>query len=243
MIALLVVDCMMSRFRFTTYAMDSLQKWHAHIVDLKTLFGHWEARRAARIKLNKRDREILAICLFTLCLENNEKKRFLVGFPQEGSDPKPALLNQLFESGFPDLEDWDALLVPDLGPDNLGDREFHQCQLVGYINRQGGTEDIIAFLEEKKLWRPLNDDLRLILHLEQPTEFDWVKLSIHLHMRRPKCPFSQVFVISEVRRDADRGWRCCQLYPLGLPLQELDLAAARLLINDRPLLTIPSKKV
>lgn len=144
--------------------MDSLAKWHAHVVDLKTLFSHWEARRAARMRLNKRDREILAICLFALYLENNEKRRFLIGFPQKGAEAKPALLKQLFEDGFADLEDWDVLLVPDLGPNELGEREFHQCQLVSYLNRPGGTEDIIAFLEEKKLWRPLNDDLRLLVH-------------------------------------------------------------------------------
>jgi hypothetical protein len=37
--------------------MDSLQKWHAHIADVKTLFTHWEERRLARIPVRKKDRE------------------------------------------------------------------------------------------------------------------------------------------------------------------------------------------
>lgn len=219
--------------------MDSLEKWHAHIVDLKSLFGHWEARRSARVRQNKRDREILAICLFALCLENNEKKRFLVGFPQKGAEAKPALLKQLFENEFADLEDWDVLLVPNLGQNNLGEREFHQCQIVSYLNRPGGTEDIIAFLEEKKLWRPINDDLRLLVHLEQPTAFDWVKLSIHIQMRRPKCPFSQVFLLGNVEHGGKQSWRCRQLYPLMLPLQNLDLPTAKALILDRETIVGP----
>jgi len=67
--------------------MDTLEKWHAHIVDVQTLFRHWEAHRAAGRANQKRAREILTICLFTLRLENNENKRYLVGFQQRGKQP------------------------------------------------------------------------------------------------------------------------------------------------------------
>jgi len=102
--------------------MDSLQKWHAHVADVKNLFTHWEERRLGHIPMRKKDREILAICLFALCLENNENKRFLVGFQQRGLPVKPALIGDLFEDGFGEIENCDVILVPDLGRDGPDER-------------------------------------------------------------------------------------------------------------------------
>ena len=217
--------------------MDSLQKWHAHVVDLKTLFSHWEELRAARSPMTNRSREILTTCLFALCVENNENKRFLVGFPQLGPGSQPAPLRELFRDGFGEIDDWDVLLVPDLGPDDLSEREIHQCQIVGYRNRSGGTDDLIAFLEEKKLRVPRDDDLRLIVHLEQATAFDWVRLSIYLQMRRPRCPYSQVFLLAETVREGEPRWSCRQLYPVMIPLRDLDLQSARAVLADRRMIT------
>lgn len=219
--------------------MDALQEWHAHVVDLKTLFSHWEARQAAGLPMTKRSREILTICLFTLCLENNENKRFLVGFPQLGPGSQPALLRQLFDDCFGEIDEWDVILVPDLGPDGPSERDIHQCQLVSYLNRTGGTDDLIAFLEEKKLKVPRDDDLRLIVHLEQPTAFDWVKLAIHFQIRRPKCPYSQVFLLAQTDREGKAYWSCRQLYPLMIPLRDMDLKAARAVLLDRKTIVVP----
>jgi len=215
--------------------MDSLQKWHAHVADVKTLFTHWEERRLASIPMCKKDREILAICLFTLCLENNESKRFLIGFQQRGLPAKPALIRDLFEDGFGEIENCDVVLIPDLGRDGPHERDIHRCQLVSYLNRGilGTTEDLIEFLEEKKLRVPPDNDLRLIIHLEQPTAFDWVKLSIHFQMRRPKCPYSQVFLLAETGVPSSPRWSCRQLYPLMLPLRDMDLETARVILADR----------
>jgi hypothetical protein len=215
--------------------MDSLQKWHAHVADVKTLFTHWEERRLASIPMRKKDREILAICLFTLCLENNESKRFLIGFQQRGLPAKPSLIRDLFEDGFGEIENCDVILIPDLGPDGPDERDIHRCQLVGYLNRGtlGTTEDLIEFLEEKKLRVPPDNDLRLIIHLEQPTAFDWVKLSIHFQMRRPKCPYSQVFLLADTGVPSSPRWSCRQLYPLMLPLRDMDLETARVILADK----------
>ncbi len=112
--------------------------------------------------MRKKDREILAICLFTLCLENNENKRFLVGFQQRGLPVKPAMIRDLFEDGFGEIENCDVILIPDLGRDGPDERDIHRCQLVGYLKRGtlGTTDDLIAFLEEKKLRVPPDNDLR-----------------------------------------------------------------------------------
>jgi hypothetical protein len=212
---------------------DSLATWHAYGWDVGTLFSAWETRQRSGIKQNKRSREILTTCLFVLTLENNEKKRFHVGFPQLGTPSQPMPVEVVFKDGFGEIDDWDIILIPSPATGKPDEREFHQCQLVSYRNRPGGTDDIIAFLEEKKLWRAPDNDLRLVLHLEQPTEFDWVKLSIHFQMRRPKCPFSQVFLLAESHGNPEPGWSCRQLFPRMISLQDLDLSTARKILANR----------
>jgi hypothetical protein len=200
--------------------MDSLQKWYAQMADVQTLFSHWEKQtQTTGFIRRKRSREILTICLFTLCLENNEDKRFLIGFQQRG-----------------EIEDVDVILVPDLGEDGPAIREIHRFQIVGYLERPNpSTEDLIEFLEEKKLRiAPNDDDLCLIIHLEQPIAFDWVPLSIHFQMRLPKCPYSQVFLLAQTSLDRQQPiYSCRQIYPLMLPLRDMDLQTARAVIADR----------
>lgn len=112
--------------------MDTLEKWHAYIADVQTLLQHWEAERAAGREHRKRAREILTICLFTLCLENNENKRFLVGFQQRGKPHTVAgPVWGLFKDGFGEIENVDVILIPDAGEDGPSEREIHRCQLVG----------------------------------------------------------------------------------------------------------------
>ena len=213
--------------------MDSLAKWHASAWDVGTLFSAWEARRHAGVRQNKRAREILTTCLFTLALENNEDKRFHIAFPQLGEPTKPMPVDAVFADGFGEIDDWDIILIPSVPIGKSVECDFHQCQLVSYLNRPGGTDDIIDFLEQKKLWRPPNDDLRLVLHLEQPTAFDWVKLSSHLQMRRKKCPFSQMFLLVETPGDLEPRWSCRQLYPRMISLLNLDLSTARTILASR----------
>ena len=217
--------------------MDTLEKWYAQFVDLKTLFAHWETQRVAGKERRKRWREIATICFFTLCLEHNEKKQFLIGFQKRGVPSQPGPVFELFEDGADEIENVDVILVPDVGPDGPAIRNIHRCQLVGYLERpEPSTEDLIDFLEEKKLRFVCNDDdLILIVHLEQPIAFDWVQLSIHLQMRNPKVPYSQVFVLAQTSVDRNRPcWSCRQLYPLMIPLNDMDLEAARTtLLADR----------
>jgi hypothetical protein len=217
--------------------MDTLEKWHAQLVDVKTLFSYWEAQRLAGLAHRKRCREILTICLFTLCLENNENKHFLIGFQNRGIPSTPGPVFRLFEDGVGEIENVDVILVPDIGPDGSTIRDIHRCQLVSYMERpEPSTEDLIEFLEAKKLRFACTDDnLRLIVHLEQPIAFDWVQLSIHLQMRSPKVPYSQVFLLAQTSLDRNQPlWSCRQLYPLMIPLRDMDLDAARsLLLADR----------
>lgn len=215
--------------------MDPLEQWHAYVADLHSLFSHWEERRRRGVKLSSRDREIFSICIFALCLEQNESKRFLIGFPQRGTQNPGLMVSDLFQRGFRDLEDWDVLLIPDLGESGPIEREIHQCQMVSYLFRAGNTADIISFLEEKKLRRsPPNNDLRLILTLEQATEYDWVKLSMHLQQRRPRCPFNQVFLVAHQFELSEPYWRCMQLFPRAATLRHLFMAETKALLFDRP---------
>lgn len=219
--------------------MDALEKWHARIVDVQTLFRHWEAERAAGRAQRKRAREILTICLFTLCLENNENKRFLIGFQQRG---KPSLeagpVWDLFKDGFGEIEDVDVILIPDLGPNGPNERDIHRNQLVSYRDRPNpSTEDLIEFLEEKKLrFSAPDNDLILIVHLEQAIAWDWVLLTAHLQLRRPHPPFSQIFMLAQTSLDPQHPiWTCRQIYPRMLPLKDMDLNTARAVLADRKL--------
>lgn len=40
-------------------------------------------------------------------------------------------------------------------------------------------------------------------------------------------------MLAEVKHEGELSWRCRQLYPLMLPLQDLDLLTAKALILDR----------
>src|SRR5207244_871949 len=111
------------------------------MADVSSLLSLWETRNAAGTANTKRCREILTACLFTLCLENNEEdKRFLIGFqrpchskPQAFLTANPHLVRrpvtELFADEFGENGDIDVILVPDLGPADLSDREIHQCQI------------------------------------------------------------------------------------------------------------------
>jgi len=223
--------------------MDSYQKWSAYLADLTTLYSEWERRRFTGTVSGKRFREINTICLFALCVENNENKRFLIGFQERGLVTQPVPVTRLFENNFAEIEDCDVILVPDLGPEGPAERDIHRCQLVSYLNRaEPGTADMIAFLEEKKLRVPRDDNLILIVHVEQPTTFDYVKLSIALQLRKPKCPYSQVFVLGQLGNTEPPRWFCAQLYPLFVPLCELDGLTARDVLANREQICVWQKK-
>ena len=71
-------------------------------------------------------------------------------------------VTELFTDEFGENGDIDAILVPDLGPEDLSDREIHQCQILGYLGRKNpGPYDLVTFVEDKKrrAIAPPNDDL------------------------------------------------------------------------------------
>jgi hypothetical protein len=92
---------------------------------------------------------------------------------------------------------------------------------------------MIAFLEEKKLRVPRDDDLILIVHIEQHVAFDYVTLSGYLQVRQPRCPYSQVFVLGQVTDSDPPRWFCTLAYPRFAALHELDGPTARELLADR----------
>jgi hypothetical protein len=140
-------------------------------------------------------------------------------------------VEQLFDPKSGDDDDSDAFSVEDPGP-NISvevEKDIHRCQIVGYLERpEPSSEDLISFLEDKKLRRVAsNDDSRLIVHLEQPIAFDWVKLSAHLQMRVPKCPFSQVFLLARTSLISNHpDIVMSTVVSAKIPLREVDLATA-----------------
>jgi len=210
---------------------------HIYCLDLRTLIEKIEALHRGGGRITRRLEEIWTACFFALCLEHHEGKRFMVGFPQRGEPERRQPLDRIFAGEIGEMDDWDILLVPDFGLDGPAEREIHQCQLVSYQRRENpGTEDLIAFLEEKKLKRAVGGDLRLVVSLDQDTafEFDWVAIALHLANRSSKCPYQQVFMFGNFGTKDSPVFRCRQLYPKMLPLRELDLPTVRQLLNDRP---------
>ena len=64
-------------------------------------------------------------------------------------------VTELFTDEFGENGDIDVILVPDSGPQDLSDREIHQCQILGYLGRKNpGPYDLVTFVEEKKLANP-----------------------------------------------------------------------------------------
>lgn len=212
--------------------MDSLTKWSAHLVDLRTLFSEWERLRLAGHLWNRRFREIHSVCMFTLCIEHGTDKRYLVGFPQRGV-AQPVKLKQLFDDSFGEIEDTDVVLVDD--PKKYGEAkvEHHRCQLVSYKNQPSTSEaDVIAFLERKKLRVAPDDDLRLVIHMETPGFLNHAFLATYLAHRKPKCPYSQVFVFGQ-SSERPRVWSCTLVYPQYALFPDLDEETAKTLVLDR----------
>ena len=168
--------------------MDSLTKWSAYIVDLRSLFSEWERRRQMGAKWTRRFREIHSICMVTLCLEHKSPQRYLIGF-HPGLVKKGVTIDRLFDDDIGEVEDCDFLLVDD--PKGYGTATVlhHRCQLVSFLNQPETTEAAWArFLEKKKLKVPPDDDLRLVIHIEQEGWFNHEFLHLFLKYRTTSVP-------------------------------------------------------
>jgi hypothetical protein len=213
---------------------DKLSRWSAHLVDLRTLFSEWERRRILGKPWTRRFREIHSACMFTLCIENGSANRYLIGFQQLGVARVPIDLDRLFDGDIGEIEDCDILLVDD--PKTFGGPAtvlHHRCQLVSYLKQPSTSEvDWVKFLETRKLKIARDDDLRLVIHVEQEGLLNYCFLSAYLNYRKPRCPYSQVFVFAQVA-DCPRRWSCIQLYPGLAMLPDLDEATAKNLLLDR----------
>lgn len=212
--------------------MDSLTQWLAQIVDLRTLFSEWERRHLAGHRWTKRFREIHSVCMFVLCLENGTEQRYLIGFQQRGRHP-PVKVKNLFDDNFGEIEDCDVLLIDD--PKRFGEAEVlhHRCQLVSYTHQPSTSEvDVIEFLERKKLRVAPDNDLRLVIHVEAEGFLNHSFLAAYLAHRKPRCPYSQVFVFGQTNINP-RRWSCAQVFPTLATLPDLDEETAKVLVVDR----------
>jgi len=213
--------------------MDKLQKWSVHLADLKSLISKWEQRRTSGVRITRRMREIRSICLFALSLENRSEQRYLIGFQQRGIPRTPVPFDRLFDNDFGEIEDCDFVLVDDpkkYGPSIV---DHHRTQLVSFLG-QPSTEpkDWVAFLEKKKLKVAPDDDLRLVIHVEQPGKTNLGFLWGFLQMREPKCPYSQVFVFG-LKEANPVIWYCAQVYPELVLLNDLPESDIPKLLSDR----------
>jgi hypothetical protein len=212
--------------------MDSLTRWSAQLVDLRTLFSEWERRRLAGAPWTRRFREIHSVCMFTLCIENGTDKRYLIGFPQRGIQ-SPVRVKDLFDGDFGEIEDTDVVLVDDPKKHGESEGEHHRCQLVSYKNQPSTSEvDVVAFLERKKLRVAPDNDLRLVIHVEAAGFMNHAFLATYLAHRKPPCPYSQVFVFGQTS-ESPRVWSCALIYPGFAKFADLEEETAKALVLDR----------
>lgn len=212
--------------------MDSLARWSANLVDVRTLFSEWERRQQAGVRWTRRFREIHSICMFALCMENRSTQRYLIGFPRVGVHDELISVARFFDNDFGEIEDCDILLVDDpatlIGPVVL----HHRCQLVSFIGQPSTDEAMWVKFLERKL-RVANDpDLRLVIHVEQEGRLNYAFLSAYLNHASTRCPYGQVFVFGQ-NGASPRTWFCVQLYPCLTVMHELHEDRAKELVIDR----------
>jgi len=214
--------------------MDSLSRWSAQIVDLRTLFSEWERRHihTEGKPWSRRFREIHSICMFTLCIENGSDQRYLVGFQERGISTTPVQLNRLFDNDFGVIEDCDVVLVDQPKKDGESIVPHHRCQFTSNLHQPSTLEVDLAKFLDKKLNVARDDDLRLVIHFEQEGPINYLFLHALLSVRSPKCPYSQVFAFGQTGNNP-RKWFCTQVYPVLAVLPELDENTAKKLVLDR----------
>jgi hypothetical protein len=212
--------------------MDKLARWSGQLVDLATLVSEWDRRFLDKPR-TRRARELYSICLFTLCIENRTNQRYLVGFQELGAAVKPIGMDDVFNGNFGEIEDCDIILVDE--PQEIGQVEVlhHRCQLVSYIHQPSTKEeDLVKFLEEKKLKVPRDEDLRLVIHVEQEGPLNYAFLYAYLKHRSIPCPYSQVFVLEQIANNP-RRWFCALVHPELAIFPELDEQTAKDLVVRR----------
>ena len=171
--------------------------------------------------------------MFGLCVENQSSQRYLIGFQVSGVADSSIGLDRLFDNAFGEIEDCDFLLVDDPQTREPTEVLHHRCQLVSYLNQPSTNEaNLVKFLEKKKLRVPIDDDLRLVVHVEQEGPFNHAFLSAYLNHRQPRCPYSQVFVFGQIGVQP-RTWQCVQVFPDFAFLPALHEEAAKQLLLDR----------
>lgn len=212
--------------------MDSKARWSASIVDLLSLFSEWERRRLAGHKWTRRFREIHSVCMFTLCLEHRTEQRYLIGFPHLGIPTESFKVTDVFDDRFGEIEDVDVLLID--APKAYAESAVvhHRCQLVSYLNQPSTSERDMVLSLQKKLRVVPDPDLRLVIHVEQPGQFNHAFLHAYLAHGETKCPYSQVFVFGQSDK-SPRSWLCFQVFPQFAMLPELSESDAKALLMDR----------
>ena len=214
--------------------MGTYNKWRAHIVDLDLLYSAWHEQHRSASRMSTRMREVHTICIFALCVENDNGNRYAVGFqPYDQHKVEEVSVLDLIDEKFRVREDdCDALLIEVPGNGEV-QATHHRCQITSFANQRGMSEsDWVIFLSKKLRYAP-DSDLRLVVHCEQGGPCNHVFLNAYLCHGATRCPYSQVFTIGQLTSDPP-SWQCHMVYPSLATLPVLTKARAEQLLGDRP---------
>ncbi len=112
-------------------------------------------------------------------LINKSPTRYLIGF--QNTELGAIKIDRLFDDDFGDYQDVDFILAPVPKKVAKGSTTHHRCQLKSFINQPSTNEKAWCDFLKKPLRVAVDNDLRLVIHIEQEGYFNYSFLHAYLN--------------------------------------------------------------
>ena len=156
--------------------------------------------------------ELWATWLLAMFLKKSKRPVCAIGFPclkKQKYEEFEARINLLKKLSIERL-DFDTVLFY---PKGNGDLEYYRIQIVRYVNQDYKNVDcFFSFLLEKKLRKYRKDKtLYLLIYIEEPIHFEYVKLGEML--MSADVPFANIFAIGHTGSSEEYQYFGVKIYP------------------------------
>lgn len=157
-------------------------------------------------------KELWATWLLAMLLRKSKKPVCGIGFPCQKiqKDLTFEARVDVIKKLAIEYSDFDTVLFY---PKNNNDLEYYRIQVVRYINQKyENIEDFYRFLHKKKLRKySLDKTLYLLIFIEEPIHFEYVKLSEML--MTTDIPFANIFAIGHTGLPESHEYFGVKIYP------------------------------